>query len=199
MEDTFFDNEENMSYDKNQTITLMLCPDSILLPMSNRAKEMQKIIEHNSVFFSNILSNLSKDIRENLEMLWTMIDRDCMDDLQYSSTFSKCFKQGNHAIFHDINVYLMKLSVSQFSYLHSSLSQIPSIRPDSRNPIQFRPLFAQVNILPLAYGSSYVKWDDTSVVVSIKADIIDSQDLKTSGKYQKGGKISVISLHLKGQ
>ncbi|KAG5520146.1 hypothetical protein PMAC_001222 [Pneumocystis sp. 'macacae'] len=68
---------------KSQTITLILCPDSILLPMSNRAKEMQKIIEHNSAFFSNILSNLSKDIRRNLETLWTMVDRDCMDDLQW--------------------------------------------------------------------------------------------------------------------
>ncbi|KAG4301855.1 hypothetical protein PCANB_002191 [Pneumocystis canis] len=85
----------------------------------------------------------------------------------------------------------MKLSVSQFSYLHSSLAQIPCIRPDSRNPIQFRPLFAQVNIFPLAYGSSYVKWDDTCVAVSIKADIIDSQELKNSEKCQKGGKISV--------
>ncbi|KAG4301883.1 hypothetical protein PCK1_001859 [Pneumocystis canis] len=83
MDDTFLKNVEKVSDYKNQTITLMLCPDSILLPMSNRAKEMQKIIEHNSVFFSNILSNLSKDIRENLETLWTMVDRDCMDDLQW--------------------------------------------------------------------------------------------------------------------
>ncbi|KAG4303831.1 hypothetical protein PORY_002760 [Pneumocystis oryctolagi] len=76
------DIQEELAY-KNQKITLMLCPDSILLPMSSRTKEMQKIIAHNSAFFSNIFSNLSKDIRQNLETLWTMVDRDCMDDLQW--------------------------------------------------------------------------------------------------------------------
>ncbi|KAG5520140.1 hypothetical protein PMAC_001216 [Pneumocystis sp. 'macacae'] len=85
----------------------------------------------------------------------------------------------------------MKLSASQLSYLRSSLLQVPSIRPDARSPSQFRPLFAQVNILPLTYGSSHIKWDDTSVIVGIKAEIIDAIDLYILKKRKKGGKISV--------
>ncbi|EMR11551.1 hypothetical protein PNEG_00559 [Pneumocystis murina B123] len=83
MEESLSESLQKQSGYRSKTITLMLCPDSILLPMSNRTKEMRKIMAHNSVFFSNILSNLSKDIRENLEALWTTVDRDCMDDLQW--------------------------------------------------------------------------------------------------------------------
>lgn len=83
MKESLSESDQKKNRYKKQTITLMLCPDSILLPMSNRTKEMRKIMAHNSVFFSNILSNLSKDIRENLETLWTTVDRDCMDDLQW--------------------------------------------------------------------------------------------------------------------
>ncbi|KAG4303832.1 hypothetical protein PORY_002761 [Pneumocystis oryctolagi] len=85
----------------------------------------------------------------------------------------------------------MKLSASQLSYLHSSLLQNPSIRPDARGPTQFRPLFVQVNVLPLTYGSSYVRWGDISVVVGIKAEIIDALNLNISGKSKRGGKITV--------
>lgn len=85
----------------------------------------------------------------------------------------------------------MKLSSSQISYLHSSLLQVPCIRPDARNSTQFRPLFAQVDVLPLTYGSSHIKWDDTHVLVGIKAEIIDALDLYTFQESKKGGKISV--------
>ncbi|KTW30589.1 hypothetical protein T552_00306 [Pneumocystis carinii B80] len=85
----------------------------------------------------------------------------------------------------------MQLSSSQLSYLHSSLLQVPSIRPDARKSTQFRPLFAQINVLPLTYGSSCIKWDDTHVVVGVKAEIIDALDLQTLHEYKKGGKISV--------
>ncbi|QSL64038.1 hypothetical protein MERGE_000193 [Pneumocystis wakefieldiae] len=85
----------------------------------------------------------------------------------------------------------MQLSSSQLSYLYSSLLQVPSVRPDARKSTQFRPLFAQINVLPLTYGSSCIKWDDTHVVVGIKAEIIDALDLQTLDEYKKGGKISI--------
>lgn len=85
----------------------------------------------------------------------------------------------------------MQLSTSQLSYLYSSLLQVPSIRPDARKSTEFRPLFAQINILPLTYGSSRVKWDDTHVVVGIKAEIINAIDLQTSDESKKGGKVTV--------
>ncbi|KAK0107278.1 hypothetical protein ONS95_003978 [Cadophora gregata] len=64
------------------------------------------------------------------------------------------------------------LSPAELSYLHSSLSLTPPIRPDSRAPSQFRPLIAESNILPGTNGSARICFaDGTEAIVGIKAEV----------------------------
>ncbi|EME49927.1 hypothetical protein DOTSEDRAFT_164756 [Dothistroma septosporum NZE10] len=64
------------------------------------------------------------------------------------------------------------LSPAELSYLHSSLSQSPPIRPDGRTPTQFRPLVAETDILPLANGSARICFaDGTEAIVGVKAEV----------------------------
>ena len=64
------------------------------------------------------------------------------------------------------------LSPAELSYLHTSLSQTPPIRPDGRSPTQFRPLVAETDILPSANGSARICFaDGTEAVVGIKAEV----------------------------
>ncbi|GAB7361000.1 hypothetical protein MBLNU230_g1043t1 [Neophaeotheca triangularis] len=64
------------------------------------------------------------------------------------------------------------LSPAELSYLHTSLSQTPPIRPDGRSPTQFRPLVAETEVLPLANGSARVCFaDGTEAVVGVKAEV----------------------------
>ena len=68
------------------------------------------------------------------------------------------------------------LSPAELSYLHSSLSQNPPIRPDGRSPTQFRPLVAETDILPTANGSARICFaDGTEAVVGVKAEVEKSK------------------------
>jgi exosome complex component RRP42 len=64
------------------------------------------------------------------------------------------------------------LSPAELSYLHTSLSLSPPIRPDSRKNAQFRPLTAELDILPSTHGSSRLVWPDGSeCIVGVKAEV----------------------------
>ena len=68
------------------------------------------------------------------------------------------------------------LSPAELSYLHSSLSQNPPIRPDGRSPTQFRPLVAETDILPSTNGSARICFaDGTEAVVGVKAEVEKSK------------------------
>lgn len=64
------------------------------------------------------------------------------------------------------------LSPAELSFLHSSLSLNPPIRPDLRTPTQFRPLIAETDILPSTNGSARICFSDgTETIVGIKAEV----------------------------
>ena len=64
------------------------------------------------------------------------------------------------------------LSPAELSYIHTSLSQTPPIRPDGRTPTQFRPLIAETDIVPSANGSARICFaDGTEAIVGIKAEV----------------------------
>ncbi len=64
------------------------------------------------------------------------------------------------------------LSPAELTYLHSSLSLTPPIRPDARTPTQFRPLVAETDILPSTNGSARICFaDGTEAVVGVKAEV----------------------------
>ena len=64
------------------------------------------------------------------------------------------------------------LSPAELSYLHSSLSLKPPIRPDARTPTQFRPLLAEIDILPGTNGSARICFSDgTEAIVGIKGEV----------------------------
>lgn len=64
------------------------------------------------------------------------------------------------------------LSTPHLSYLHSSLSLTPPIRPDARAPTSFRPLRAETDLLPAANGSARICFaDGTEAVVGVRAEV----------------------------
>ena len=64
------------------------------------------------------------------------------------------------------------LSPAELSYLHTSLSLQPPIRPDARSPTTFRPLIAETDLLPGCNGSARLCFaDGTEALVGIKADV----------------------------
>jgi len=64
------------------------------------------------------------------------------------------------------------LSPAELSYLHTSLSLTPPIRPDARTPTQFRPLSAETDVLPGTNGSAHLSFTDGSeAIVGIKAEV----------------------------
>jgi exosome complex component RRP42 len=68
------------------------------------------------------------------------------------------------------------LSPAELSYLHTSLSHNPPIRPDARTASQFRPLIAESDILPGTNGSSRICFaDGTEAIVGIKAEVEKSR------------------------
>jgi exosome complex component RRP42 len=68
------------------------------------------------------------------------------------------------------------LSPAELSYLHTSLSLTPAIRPDGRTPSQFRPLIAETDILPGTNGSARICFaDGTEAIVGIKAEVEKSR------------------------
>jgi exosome complex component RRP42 len=78
------------------------------------------------------------------------------------------------------------LSPAELSYLHSSLSLSPPIRPDGRTPTQFRPLVAESDILPGANGSARVCFaDGTEAIVGVKSEVEKSQWRPTAGERRR--------------
>lgn len=68
------------------------------------------------------------------------------------------------------------LSPAELSYLHTSLSLTPPIRPDGRTSAQFRPLIAETDILPGTNGSARICFaDGTEAIVGIKAEVEKSR------------------------
>lgn len=64
------------------------------------------------------------------------------------------------------------ISPAELSYLRSSLALVPPIRPDARTSTQFRPLMAEIDILPSTNGSARMVWGDGGeCVVGIKAEV----------------------------
>ncbi|KAF2401247.1 hypothetical protein EJ06DRAFT_581422 [Trichodelitschia bisporula] len=64
------------------------------------------------------------------------------------------------------------LSPAELSYIHHSLSLSPPIRPDGRSPTEFRPLFAETDILPNTNGSARVCFADGSeAIAGVKAEV----------------------------
>lgn len=64
------------------------------------------------------------------------------------------------------------LSPAELSYLHTSISLTPPIRPDGRSPTTFRPLTAETEILPSTNGSARICFaDGTEAIVGVKAEV----------------------------
>lgn len=64
------------------------------------------------------------------------------------------------------------LSPAELSYLHTSLSGTPPLRPDLRSPTEFRPLRAETDLLPTCNGSAHVSLTDGGeALVGIKAEV----------------------------
>lgn len=75
------------------------------------------------------------------------------------------------------------LSPAELSFIHSSLSLSPPIRPDLRSPTQFRPLIAETDILASTNGSARICFSDgTEAIVGVKAEIE-----KTPKSWQNAG------------
>ena len=70
------------------------------------------------------------------------------------------------------NTSALPFSPAELSYLHTSLSSIPPIRPDSRHPTDFRPLSAETGVLPATNGSAHVSFSDGSeAIVGVKLEV----------------------------
>ncbi|KAF2214802.1 hypothetical protein CERZMDRAFT_110375 [Cercospora zeae-maydis SCOH1-5] len=68
------------------------------------------------------------------------------------------------------------LSPAELSYLHSSLSETPPIRPDGRSATAFRPVVAETDLLPSANGSARICFSDgTEAIVGVKAEVEKSE------------------------
>ena len=88
----------------------------------------------------------------------------------------------------------MRLSPPELSFLYTSLTSDPPLRPDLRSLTQLRPLSVQTDVLSTANGSARVTWGAASpgqggdILVVVKAQIEDAIQL-SSGVY--GGQISI--------
>ena len=87
------------------------------------------------------------------------------------------------------------LSPAELSFLHTSLSLNPPIRPDSRAPTQFRPLVAETDILPSTNGSARICFaDGTEAIVGVKAEVE-----KTPARFSSGEGAHGVHLGTGGQ
>lgn len=93
------------------------------------------------------------------------------------------------------------LSPAELSYLHTSLSQNPPIRPDGRSATQFRPLVAETDILPSTNGSARVCFaDGTEAVVGVKAEVEKSRvKVGAVREDEEGGPAASASASGKGE
>lgn len=79
------------------------------------------------------------------------------------------------------------LSPSELSYLHTSLSLTPPVRPDARSPTSFRPLIAETDLLPAANGSARLCFaDGTEAIVGVRGEVEKTNTV--GGMYKNGGK-----------
>ncbi|CCX32315.1 ribosomal protein S5 domain 2-type protein [Pyronema domesticum] len=84
------------------------------------------------------------------------------------------------------------LSPAELSYLRTSLLLSPPIRPDARSPTTFRPLTAELDILPSTHGSSRIVWPDGGeCIVGIKAEVekavVDGQNKRVEVSVEVAG------------
>jgi exosome complex component RRP42 len=88
----------------------------------------------------------------------------------------------------------MRLSPPELSFLYTSLTSDPPLRPDLRSLNQLRPLSIQTDVLPIANGSARVSWGSSSpgqggeVLVVVKAQIEDATQASTD---VNGGRVSI--------
>lgn len=83
------------------------------------------------------------------------------------------------------------ISPAELSYLRSSLALNPPIRPDARSPTQFRPLVAEIDILPSTNGSARMIWGDGGeCVVGVKVEV-EPTELTADGKRKNWVEIGV--------
>ncbi len=87
------------------------------------------------------------------------------------------------------------LSPAELSYLHSSLSLTPPIRPDLRTPTRFRPLVAETDILASTNGSARICFaDGTEAIAGVKAEVE-----KTPARFSSGEQGDGVHLGTGGQ
>lgn len=88
------------------------------------------------------------------------------------------------------------LSPAELSYLHSSLSLAQPIRADGRSPTTFRPLTAEMDILPSANGSARICFaDGTEAIVGVKAEVEKSPRVSAStGSLEKAGGVEDVDM-----
>jgi exosome complex component RRP42 len=86
----------------------------------------------------------------------------------------------------------MRLSPPELSYLYTSLTSTPPLRPDLRTVTQYRPYSIQTDFLSTANGSARITWgtgrEGGDVLVVVKAQINNAVEL-SNGVY--GGQVSV--------
>lgn len=86
------------------------------------------------------------------------------------------------------------LSPAELSFLHTSLSQTPPLRPDLRGSSEFRPLRAETDLLPTCNGSAHVSLADGSeALVGVKAEVHRSPraNLSKGLEVEMSGKMSL--------
>ena len=77
------------------------------------------------------------------------------------------------------------LSPSELSYLHTSLSLTPPVRPDARTPTTFRPLVAETSLLPACNGSARLCFaDGTEALVGVKAEVEKTPQTNSTGGFE---------------
>jgi exosome complex component RRP42 len=86
----------------------------------------------------------------------------------------------------------MRLSPPELSYLYTSLTSAPPLRPDLRTVTQYRPYSIETDFLSTANGSARVTWgsgrEGGDVLVVVKAQIDNAVEL---AKDVYGGQVSV--------
>ncbi|KAL6248054.1 Exosome complex component rrp42 [Rhinocladiella similis] len=67
----------------------------------------------------------------------------------------------------------LPFSPAELAYLHTSLSSVPPLRPDARSQAtDFRPLRAEIGVLPAVNGSAHVGFSDgREAIVGVKLEV----------------------------
>ncbi|KAG5361300.1 Exosome complex component RRP42 [Yarrowia sp. C11] len=72
----------------------------------------------------------------------------------------------------------MPFSPAEIDYLRKSLQATPTIRPDAREPNQFRPVDAAQNFLPATNGSARIRTSDGGeCIVGVKAKVVKNSSV----------------------